>query len=51
MEEKSLHAIVKQPFVEISSPTDTDSVKEFLETNGFQLKKNNDYFNLNWASY
>lgn len=25
--------------------TATDSVKEFLEANGFQLKKNNDYFN------
>ncbi len=45
MEEKVLHAVVKQPFVEISSPTDTDSVREFLEANGFQLKKNNDYFN------
>ena len=40
-----LHAVVKQFFIEISSPTDTNSVKEFLAANGFQLKKNNDYFN------
>lgn len=45
MEGKILHAVVKQPFIEISGPTDTESVKEFLEANGFKLKKNNDYFN------
>jgi hypothetical protein len=37
--------VVRQPFIEISEPTDTMVVKEFLLANGFQLKKNNDYFN------
>ena len=44
-EKDILHAVVKQPFIEITEPTDTNSVKEFLLANGFQLKKNNDYFN------
>jgi hypothetical protein len=35
---------VKQPFIEITDVTDVDSVKAFLAQNGFQLKKNNDYF-------
>src|SRR5258707_9822396 len=46
LESKVLHAVVKQPFIEITEPTDTAAVKEFLSANGFQLKKNNDYFNL-----
>ncbi len=44
-ESKILNAVVKQPFIEITEPTDPLIVKEFLVTNGFQLKKNNDYFN------
>jgi hypothetical protein len=44
-EEEALHAVVKQPFIEITEPTDINSVKEFMFANGFQLKKNNDYFN------
>ena len=44
-EREILHAVVKQPFIEITEPTNTNSVKEFLFANGFQLKKNNDYFN------
>lgn len=44
-EGKALHAVVKQPFIETTEPTNTDSIKEFLFANGFQLKKNNDYFN------
>lgn len=44
-ENNVLHAVVRQPFIEISEPTDTTAVKEFLLANGFQLKKNNDYFN------
>jgi hypothetical protein len=40
-----LHAIVKQEFAVATEPTDLDQVKQFLLYNGFQLKKNNDYFN------
>lgn len=45
LEKEALHAVVKQPFIEITEPTDTAAVKEFLLANGFQVKKNNDYFN------
>jgi len=45
LESKVLHAVVKQPFVQITEPTNPLLVKEFLVANGFQLKKNNDYFN------
>ena len=45
LENKVLHAVVKQPFIEITEPTDTSVVKEFLSANGFQVKKNNDYLN------
>jgi hypothetical protein len=44
-EEEVLYAVVKQPFIEITEPTNLPSVKEFLNQNGFELKKNNDYFN------
>lgn len=40
-----LHAVVKQEFVMTSQPTDLYLVRQFLIYNGFQLKKNNDYFN------
>lgn len=40
-----LHAVVRQPYIEITEPTNVELVKEFLIANGFQLKKNNDYFN------
>jgi 23S rRNA G2069 N7-methylase RlmK/C1962 C5-methylase RlmI len=36
--------VVKQPFIEITEITNVESVKEFLDKNGFLLKKNNDYF-------
>jgi hypothetical protein len=39
-----LHAVVKQPFIEITEPTDTMLISEFLFANGFQLKKDNDYY-------
>lgn len=44
-EHEVLHAVVKQPFIEITEPTNTVQVQEFLLANGFQLKKNNDYYN------
>jgi hypothetical protein len=43
-EEKTLCSVVKQPFIEVTEITNVESVKEFLDKNGFQLKKNNDYF-------
>lgn len=45
IEEKVLHAVVKQSFIEITEPTNPLLVKEFLVSNGFQVKKNNDYYN------
>lgn len=45
IEQKVLHAVVKQPFIEITEPTNPLLVKEFLVSNGFQVKKNNDYYN------
>lgn len=39
-----LSALVKQPFVRSTESTDLINVKEFLSTNGFINKKNNDYF-------
>ena len=44
-ENEVLFAVVKQPFIEITEPTNLPSVKVFLNQNGFELKKNNDYFN------
>lgn len=44
-EDKILYAAVKQPFIEITEPTNLMTVQEFLMANGFELKKNNDYFN------
>jgi hypothetical protein len=40
-----LHAVVKQEFILFNENTDLGTVKEFLEYNGFQHKRNNDYFN------
>lgn len=44
-EEEQLFAVVQQPYIEISEPTDTLQVRSFLDENDFILKKNNDYFN------
>jgi Serine/Threonine/Tyrosine Kinase found in polyvalent proteins len=41
----TFYSVVKQPFIESTSPTDLSLLKLFLEKNGFQYKKNNDYFN------
>lgn len=43
--EDTLFAVVKQPFINITENTDTENIKLFLHENGFQLRKNNDYFN------
>jgi hypothetical protein len=43
-ERHNIKAAVRQPFIEITEPTDPNLVKEFLLANGFKWKKNNDYF-------
>jgi hypothetical protein len=40
-----LFAVVKQPYVISTEPTNLENVKVFLAENGFINKKNNDYFN------
>lgn len=42
---KDLFAIVKQDFVVATEATDLLAVKNFLDFNGFKLKRNNDYYN------
>jgi hypothetical protein len=44
-EKNILYAVVRQPFIEITEPTDPLVVKDFLLANGFKLKKDCDYFN------
>jgi hypothetical protein len=40
-----LYAVVKQEFILFNENTNLEVVKEFLEYNGFQHNRNNDYFN------
>lgn len=40
-----IYALVSQNYVEATEPTDLKEVKMFLEKNGFQNTKNNDYYN------
>jgi hypothetical protein len=40
-----LSVVVKQEFIISNENTDLETVKEFLEYNGFKHKRNNDYFN------
>ncbi|MEA5461840.1 hypothetical protein VB796_22410 [Arcicella sp. LKC2W] len=42
----AFYAVVQQPFIESTEATDLDLVRLFLEKNGFQHKRNNDYFNI-----
>ncbi len=44
LDNRILHAVVKQPFIEITEPTNPMRLREFLFANGFQLKKDNDYY-------
>ncbi len=43
--EERLHAAVKQPFIKSNELTDLRNVKKFLEANGFENSRNNDYYN------
>jgi hypothetical protein len=45
LENDTLYAVVKQLFIEITETTNIDTVRVFLNSNGFVLKKNNDYHN------
>jgi hypothetical protein len=43
--EEELYAVVKQEFILSNENTNLEVVKEFLAYNGFQHRRNNDYFN------
>lgn len=42
---KTLYAVVEQPYVKATEKTDLEIVKVFLENNNFQNTRNNDYYN------
>ena len=42
---KTIFAVVEQPFVKATEKTNLDSVKEFLWNNDFENNRNNDYIN------
>ena len=42
---KTIFAVVEQPFVKATEKTNLDLVKEFLSNNGFENNRNNDYIN------
>ena len=44
-ENDNLFAVVEQPFVEVTSTTNLEQIKEFLLKNGFSNTRNNDYYN------
>ena len=44
-QENILYAVVEQDFITNDSPTNLESVKEFLASNGFLNNRNNDYYN------
>jgi hypothetical protein len=43
--DNNLFALVEQPFVEVTSTTNLEQIKEFLISNGFTNTRNNDYYN------
>ena len=44
-----LHAVVQQPYVVSTEPTDLSRVSEFMERNGFRHTRNNDYAHPEWG--
>lgn len=40
-----LYAVVKQPFIICTEPTDLEKLRAFLEANGFSCQRNNDFIN------
>lgn len=45
LDNKILYAVVQQKYVSIDSTTDLIKVKRFMQSNGFDLIRNNDYLN------
>jgi hypothetical protein len=43
--EHILYAVVEQPFVKATEVTDLNNVRQFMQANGFDLIRNNDYRN------
>ncbi|TAE09232.1 MAG: hypothetical protein EAZ95_16280 [Bacteroidetes bacterium] len=43
-QEGAFCAVVSQPYIDFNTATDLDAVKAFLSANGFEHKRNNDYF-------
>ncbi len=43
--DKVLYAVVSQPFVKATEPTNLQTVKNFLTNNGFLNTRNHDYYN------
>ncbi len=44
-QEGIIYALVQQNYITVTSSTDLNKVKEFLESNGFRNIRNNDYEN------
>ena len=40
-----LYAVIQQPFIKVDAKTDLEKVKIFMNNNGFQNTRNNDYYN------
>jgi len=45
--EEVLYAVVEQAFIKSDQNTELENVKKFLDENGFENTRNNDYFNSN----
>lgn len=45
MHEDAIYAVVEQPFVKATEHTDLESVRMFMQQNGFVNTRNNDYYN------
>jgi hypothetical protein len=43
--ETALYAVVEQQFIKATEKTDLKHVRQFMYSNGFELLRNNDYFN------
>ena len=44
-DKNAVYAVVEQSFVKATEPTDLTVVEKFMNANGFQKVRNNDYFN------
>lgn len=45
LDNQTLYAVVKQKYVKATEHTQLENVKLFLENNGFEVIRNNDYMN------